>query len=404
MNSLKLIRSLGKNAFLFIFGQTISRIGDMAQLTGLTIYVYNVSSNIFSVSILYAVEALSMIIFGQIGGLFADKMERKRSLVILQILQSLLIALIPFSGTGVFLYFLFFIFTACTSISRIFQSAMSGDIVDSEHYQIFQGIYSSLQSLSLVIGPVIGAWIFSAFGKNALFIFNALSFIICAITTVLISIPWKNVEAKNNKDLLSEWKEGYKIVLSNSDISAIVFSMPIIMFAVGILNSIFVGINKDLWQFSDKQFGWMMAAGGIGGILGGIIYGVINSKFSLKSSFYFGILVKAFCLLVSTFIFNFYLVFLLFIINRIGFSFMTSTAQVLLLKMTSQQERGRVISIANSLASILMLFGSSVSGFLVKYTGYKISMTIVIAFHLLCAFIFYLFSNKSSKNIFEFLT
>jgi len=404
MNSLKLVRSLGKNAFLFIFGQTISRIGDMAQLTGLTIYVYNVSNNIFSVSILYAVEALSMIIFGQIGGLFADKMERKRSLVILQILQALLIALIPFSGTGFVLYLLFFIFTACTSISRIFQSAMSGDIVDSKQYETFQGIYSSLQSLSLVIGPVIGAWIFSAFGKNALFIFNALSFIICAITTFFISIPLKNVEAKNNKDLLSEWKEGYKIVLSNSDISAIVFSMPIIMFAVGILNSIFVGINKDFWQFSDKQFGWMMAAGGIGGILGGIIYGVINSKFSLKSSFYFGILVKASCLLLSTFIFNFYLVFLLFIINRIGFSFMTSTAQVFLLKMTSQQERGRVISIANSLASILMLFGSSVSGFLVKYSCYKISMIVIIAFHLLCAFVFYLFSYKSSKNIFEFLT
>ncbi|HAH32196.1 MAG TPA: hypothetical protein DCL44_07785 [Elusimicrobia bacterium] len=415
MNSLKSIKALGRNAFLFISGQTISRIGDMAQLTGLSMYVYKASNNIFAVSLLYAVEALSMIIFGQIGGLFADKMERKRALVILQISQALLIALIPFSGRGVLLYLVFFVFTACTSISRIFQSAMSGDVVDSAHYEEFQGLYSSLQSFGVIIGPVIGAWIFAVYGTTALFAFNALSFVVCAISILLISgrekvVVVKNIIAgtdvqsqcglnvesggKKKGNSFTEWTEGYRIILSNPNLSAIVFSMPIIMLGVGVLNSIFIGISSDLWRFSDRQFGWMMAASGIGGIFGGLVYGHIHAKFSSKFFFYFGILAKSFCLLLSAFVTNFSMVFLLFIVNSIGFSFIGSTAQVFFLKTTSRQERGRVSGIAGSLACISMLCGSSISGFLVAYGGYRISIAGIIIFHLLCALSFWLIGDK----------
>lgn len=415
MNILKPITGLGKNALLFISGQTISRIGDMAQLVGLSMYVYKASNNIFAVSLLYAVEALSMIIFGQIGGLLADKWERKRSLIILQVSQALLIALIPFAGRGALLYLLFFVFTACTSISHIFQSAISGDVADTARYEKFQALYSSLQSFSTIIGPVIGAWLFSSFGTTALFVFNALSFLICAATISLIDSKEKtgaaqgvvekappqekgSIEATSveppKKTYIARWKDGYRIALANPDLAAIVFSMPIIMLGVGILNSIFIGISTDLWMFSDRQFGWLMGASGTGGLLGGLLYGSIHSKFSPKIFFYSGLATKSICLLVAAFTTNFFIVFVLFIFNSIGFSIVVSTSRIFFIKNTSPLERGRISGIAGSLASIAMLCGSSLSGFFVTYGGYRLSIGVIVVFHILCALSFWIIGNK----------
>jgi len=388
----------------------------MAQLVGLSMYVYKASgNNIFAVSLLYAVEALSMIIFGQIGGLLADKWERKRSLIILQVSQALLIALIPFAGRGVFLYLLFFVFTACTSISNIFQSAISGDVADTARYEKFQAVYSSLQSFSTITGPVIGAWLFSVFGTTALFVFNSLSFLICAATIYLLDIKETAGAEQNIADkapssqkgssktafgetgkssYMAQWKDGYRVALANSDLAAIVFSMPIIMLGVGILNSIFIGISADLWMFSDRQFGWLMGASGIGGLLGGLLYGSVHAKFSPKTFFYSGVAAKSLCLLFAAFTTNFFLVFVLFILNSIGFSIVVSTSRIFFIKNTSPLERGRVSGIAGSLASISMLCGSSLSGFFVTYGGYRVSIGIIVGFHILCALSFWIIGNK----------
>lgn len=416
MNILKTITGLGKNSILFVSGQTISRIGDMAQLVGLSMYVYKASgNNIFAVSLLYAVEALSMIVFGQVGGLLADKWERKRSLIILQVSQALLIALIPFAGRGAFLYLLFFVFTACTSISNIFQSAISGDVADTARYEKFQAAYSSLQSFSTIVGPVIGAWLFSVFGTAALFGFNALSFLICAATISLLDIREASGAAQDGGDkapplkkggsekafgragknsYVGQWKDGYRVALANPDLAAIVFSMPIIMLGVGILNSIFIGISTDLWMFSDRQFGWLMGASGIGGLLGGLLYGGIHAKLPPKTFFYAGVAAKSLCLLFAAFTTNFLAVFVLFILNSVGFSIVVSTSRIFFIKNTNPLERGRVSGIAGSLASISMLCGSSLSGFFVAYGGYRVSIGVIVGFHILCALSFWMIGDK----------
>ncbi|MDD2805792.1 MAG: MFS transporter [Elusimicrobiales bacterium] len=400
MNVFKPITGLGKNSLLFISGQTISRIGDMAQLVGLSMYVYKASNNIFAVSLLYAVEALSMIIFGQIGGLLADKWERKSSLITLQVCQALLIGMIPFAGHGAALYALFFIFTACTSVSHIFQSAISGDVAEPARYEKFQALYSSLQSFSTIIGPVIGAWIFSVFGTTSLFVFNALSFLICAATISLIDLPPPAAAPadasgeRKKPGYLAQWKDGYRVALGKPDLAAVIFSMPIIMLGVGILNTIFIGISTSFWMFSDKQFGWLMAASGIGGLLGGLAYGAVHSRCSAKTLFYSALAVKALCLLISAYTKSFFLVFALFIVNSVGFSNIVSTARIFFIKNTDPLERGRVSGISGSLASISMLCGSSAAGFFVAYGGYRFSIGVIIAFHILCALSFWLIGHK----------
>lgn len=411
MQTIKSVRALGRNALLFISGQTVSGIGDMAQLVGLSMYVYKASNNIYAVSSLYALEALSMIICGQLGGLFADNWDRKRSLAVLQALQAMLIAAIPFAGKGLPLYALFFVFTVCTSISRIFQSAISGDVVAPEHFEKFQGIYSSLRSSTVVIGPVIGTWLFSAYGTNMLFGFNALSFILCAITTSFISDNGSNPapqskaggspELSEKKSAWRQWIDGYRVLLSNSDLAAVVLSMPVVMLGTGVLNSVFIGISTDLWRFSDKQYGFVMAASGLGGILGGILYGSVHPKFTAKGLFHFGILAKAICLLAVSYIADFFAVFFLLIANGIFFSFVSSVAQVLLMKRTLPRERGRVSGIANSLAFIAMLCGSSASGFLVAYYGYRTTIAVVIMSHLLCGFAFWLIGSRQILQLRE---
>src|SRR5438445_8817797 len=76
---------------LLFFGQLISFLGSMVSYVAIPYQVYELTKDNWLVGMLGLVQLLPVLIFGILGGTFADRLDRRKLLVISEILLSILI-------------------------------------------------------------------------------------------------------------------------------------------------------------------------------------------------------------------------------------------------------------------------------------------------------------------------
>lgn len=70
-----------RNFALLWFGQLISQIGDMALILALPFYVYQLTGSLLQTGLMYIVETLPRILFGSLAGVFVDRWDRRRTMI-----------------------------------------------------------------------------------------------------------------------------------------------------------------------------------------------------------------------------------------------------------------------------------------------------------------------------------
>src|SRR6185295_8810507 len=74
---------------LLYTGQLVSLFGSMVTFVAVPVQVYNLTQSSFIVGLLGTVQLVPLLIFALLGGAFADSMDRRRLLVVSEILLAL---------------------------------------------------------------------------------------------------------------------------------------------------------------------------------------------------------------------------------------------------------------------------------------------------------------------------
>src|SRR5215831_18654490 len=74
---------------LLYIGQLVSLFGSMLTYVAVPVQVYNLTQSSFAVGLLGTVQLVPLLIFALLGGAFADSMDRRKLLVLSEILQAL---------------------------------------------------------------------------------------------------------------------------------------------------------------------------------------------------------------------------------------------------------------------------------------------------------------------------
>ena len=90
-----------RNYRLFFFGQLVSVAGTWMQTVAQSFVVLDLTHSGTQLGLTTAARFLPMFLFGPVGGVFADRMDKRRVLYLTQTLSGLLAAVLPsWSGTG----------------------------------------------------------------------------------------------------------------------------------------------------------------------------------------------------------------------------------------------------------------------------------------------------------------
>jgi MFS family permease len=229
---------------LVVGGDLVSNLGSQAALVALPFQLYLLTRSALLVGLLGAVEVVPLVSMSLLGGAIADRMDRRRLLLLTQIglvATSGALALLPALGRPPVyaLYALGGLLAGCNALQNVAMSALLPNLIDRPRLPRALAVTYGLSALSMVMGPGLGGLLIAAFGVQSAYAVDAVS-CLAVVGTVLLIAPQPPIVVGEHPKVLASIAEGLRYVRGNRalvgsfaiDLVAMTFGMPRALFAV----------------------------------------------------------------------------------------------------------------------------------------------------------------------------
>jgi MFS family permease len=269
------------------FGAFASNIGTWMQNVVLGAYAYNLTHSSTFVGVIIFAQLGPTLILPMFGGLLADKVDRKRFLIVLAIEQlvfSLGVALVVLSPhpSKVLLVVMVLGVGAGSAMFGPAYSAILPGLVGREDLPGAISLNSAQMNASRVIGPVIGGVLYSLVGPAWVFAGNAVTYLFVVLALLMVTLPAVPQSPAHS----SRWREltaGITVarqdrVIGRCLVTVFVFSLLALAFIgqMPVVAAHNLGINLS----DSPDYGILYACFGFGALAGAISIGTVFSRTS----------------------------------------------------------------------------------------------------------------------------
>ena len=278
------------NFILVVIGQVISLFGNGILRFALPLYLLQVTGSSAIFGTVSALSFLPLIVLMPVGGMIADRVNKRNVMVLLDFLTGILMLAVCLLLDQVSLVPLLIItLMMLYGISGLYQPTVQASmpvLLDTSILVKGNSIISSIGAISNLLSPVIGGFLFGIYGIYPIIIVSVVCFFISSFLEIFIKIPHtKSVEKLNVIEtaksdikismnfMLKEKPTIAKIVVVICVLNAFVSSM--IMIALPIL------VTKNL-ALSEGLYGASQGVLAFGGLFGGVLTGVLGNKLKIE--------------------------------------------------------------------------------------------------------------------------
>jgi MFS family permease len=256
-------------------GQAISLIGTWMQMTAQAWLVLSLTHSSTTLGVIIALQTLPVLLLGPYGGLIADRVDKRRLMVVLQSamgVQALVLGLL--TVTGNVRVWQIGLLAALLGLNNAFENparqSFMLEMVGPEHLRNAVSLNSVLVNVARLIGPAVAGILIATVGEGECFLINAASFV--AVVASLISMDRSALRpTEPTRRAAGQLREGLQYVRSTPALA-----VPLLMMAlVGCLTYEFqvtlpVMASRGL-HAGATGFGFMTAAMGLGAVAGGLL-------------------------------------------------------------------------------------------------------------------------------------
>ena len=277
-------RSLRHRDFrLLWFGTFLFSAGNWVQQVTLGWLVYDRTDNAFLVGAIWSVRALPFLIAGPIAGVFIDRIDRKRFLIVNQLLLAMLAfwfaAMVATDQVRVWHMVLFSVLGGIGfAIQNPLRQAITVNLVPREDFLNAIVLNSSAFNINRVLGPAIGGVLITTVGAPANFFIQAGCYMSVAIITCFIAIKGSGA-VRQKASALADMREGLRYVASRRDITALMLlAMIPAFFIMPFTVQMMPVFAKDVLHQDADGLGLLMAVFGVGGLVGVLVLASIGNQ------------------------------------------------------------------------------------------------------------------------------
>ena len=383
---------------LMWIGACVSTIGTFVQQFAQSWLVYDLTKDAFYLGLDLFLGQLPIMMFSLFGGVFADRMDRRKMLLASQYIQMvcafLLALLFALHVVKVWhILTLSFFVGVGQSFGGPAYSALLPTLVDPEDLSNAIAMNSIQFNLARIVGPTIGGLAYTTLGATWCFTLNGVSYIAVIISLFMIQV--KFIPAKTTESVLNSMKEGIRFIRCRDGMSALVilaFCTTLFGFSINSFLPVFV---RTIFNRGPQTYTLLLVCSGAGSIAGALSVAAVEKmkgqgRVTLLILVLLGITVAAFAL--SRWLpLSCVLMFLAGTGLMASASFMVSLAQLI----TTDAMRGRVMSVYNLAFRAGIPLGSLILGKLIPALG--VSKAIAGAgFSLTAISLYFLVLNRES--------
>ena len=347
-----ILRALRNHDYRYFWlGNFLSNIGTWMQNVALGWLVLDLSNSAFWLGVVGFASSVPMLVFSLLGGVIADRMDRRRLLIRTQsamMLFAFVLAALSYAKviTVPQIVVLAFLTGVAMSLNMPAYQALVPQLVPREDLTNAIGLNSAQFNLSRIIGPSLGGLVMAWLGASTNFLLNGVSFLALLLVLVRLRIP----PPEHDGSSASLWRrlaDGFRYVGRHREMSTLMmlvalaslFGIPYLMFMPY--------FARDILHSGPRGLGLLLACSGFGslGAASTVAYlGVTGVRRRGRLLVLSG---SAFFLAVILFTLsrNFYLSCGLLVVAGYCTILMVATVNTLLQHLSADEMRGRVMSI-----------------------------------------------------------
>ncbi|MEK4707437.1 MFS transporter [Bacillus sp. FSL R10-2780] len=251
------------------------QIGIWVRNFAVLLYVMEMTKgDAFAISMISVAEFAPIFIFSFIGGTFADRWKPKRTMIWCETLSSLSVFVVLITlmfGTWKIVFFVTLISAILSQFSQPSGMKLFKQHLSTEQIQLAMSIYQTIFAIFMVLGPILGTFIFHSFGIYISIIITGIAFLLAAVVLLFLPKDLENDNEKKEITLLQEMLDGIQYVKKKKALTLLGLCFMAAGLGIGLIQPLGIFIVTEQLGLSKESLQWLLTVNGAGMIVGGAL-------------------------------------------------------------------------------------------------------------------------------------
>ena len=262
----------------------ISATGDWVLFIGLPIYVYQLTGSTLATSAMFVAELVPQIALGSVAGVFVDRWDRKRTMVVANLVLTVALLPLAFVRSADLVWIVYVVAFTESLLARFLrpaEAAMLPRLVEKRDLVAANSLGAFAANTARLVGPTVGGIVAGLYGLGAVAAVDSATFLIAAALVTLVRtsgapdraaiVDVSAVAAGRLRAFWREWVDGLSLVTRSRTIRVLFGLAALSSLGEGSFGVLFVVWVNRVIGGTALELGWFMTAQAVGGLVGGLV-------------------------------------------------------------------------------------------------------------------------------------
>ena len=281
-----MIRVLRQRDFsLLWFAGLISMTGDWMLFVALPVTVYELTGSALATGGVLIANKIVSLLLGSVAGVFVDRWDRKRTLVIANLVRAPILLLLFAVDSADRVWIVYVVAASLSAAGQFFrpaENALLPQLVGQEHLIPANALNALNDNLARLVGPALGGLAAAWFGLGGVAAADAITYLVAAGMIAAIATPTRperNHQANaapgigHWANVWHEWRDGLRQIRENPVLRVVFGVFALASLGEGVMGTAFWVYVDQALHGGTQEAGWLMSAQAVGGLVGGVVIG-----------------------------------------------------------------------------------------------------------------------------------
>lgn len=367
--------ALSRDFWVFWGGQAVSTLGSSFTGFALPLLIFKLTGSAVNLGASMAVAYLPYLLFGLIIGAWTDRLDRKRLMIVVNVMFAVTIGVIPATAAlGHLSIGLIYCVQFVSATLRLFFTSAAfaaiPSLVPRNRLVTANGRMQASYSAMSVIGPILAGGLAAFLPLPSLLVIDSTSYLVSALALLTVRSGFNEIARPHGPgSIRAEVKEGLAFVFGHPVLRSVSIMMALVNFASMTVAAQLVFFAKVQLHATTTEVGLLFAANAVGVLLLTLFAGALRRRLPF-SRVTLGLLeIQGFVTIVIAQLHLFWAVLpLIALWQGLGVLFSINTTS-LRQEVTPNHLLGRVVTTANVLGGAVIPLGTLAGGFAIQRTG-----------------------------------
>jgi MFS family permease len=276
----------GVVGFRLLFASTLaSSVGTLLAAIALAIDVKQRTNSGLWVGAVLVVDFLPSIVVGLALGPLLDRLERRKLMIVSDLLRAAVFAALPFATNAATIVALALVAGLATGFFRPAVYAGVPNLVSDELLGSANALLQTIENAAWAIGPLLGGVLTAEWGPHAAYWIDAVSFLVSAV--LVARIPARLLQSKIalTRGHWTDLKDGFAVVLRSRPLLAVLFAWGLAALGSGAITVSEVFLAQNTLHGGDFGYGLLYGAIGAGLVVGSIVSNAVVERIGIARGY-----------------------------------------------------------------------------------------------------------------------